>query len=250
MRRRISDDDLVNASFDELAYIMKWASMREDEGGVIRTILIGGWAVYAYNQYFGSYDIDLVINKRTRSTLMQHLHDERGYKKVGDDHTTFKGIEKPIPGSEGIKIDFASFTEEGRFEGREEILQYELYRERAVEVEVQDLMVTVPDRGMMLISKLKAAWNRSWNLENRELLNPAWERGKLIKDRADILALIDPLKGGKGIDLEFLGDFFANNPFIIDALRIAGTDRDGIRRYIIEPETARENVETLLELTT
>jgi len=33
-----------------------------------------------------------------------------------------------------------------------------------------------------------------------------WEEGKLVKDYADILALIDPAHGGHEFDIEFLGE--------------------------------------------
>jgi len=33
------------------------------------TVLIGGWAVYCYNPWYGSVDIDLVTNSRAQNTF-------------------------------------------------------------------------------------------------------------------------------------------------------------------------------------
>lgn len=46
---------LVEDSYNELTSLLKWFSLF----GPIPTI-IGGWAVYFYNSYFGSIDIDIV----------------------------------------------------------------------------------------------------------------------------------------------------------------------------------------------
>jgi len=52
--RRLSEI-LVEESRNELLWLLKWFSRL----GPIPTI-IGGWAVYFYNSYFGSIDIDVV----------------------------------------------------------------------------------------------------------------------------------------------------------------------------------------------
>ncbi|MGQ9720962.1 MAG: hypothetical protein ACUVXA_06515 [Candidatus Jordarchaeum sp.] len=46
---------IVEDSYKELVSLLKWFSFF----GPIPTI-IGGWAVYFYNSYFGSIDIDIV----------------------------------------------------------------------------------------------------------------------------------------------------------------------------------------------
>jgi len=43
------------------------------------TVLVGGWAVDAYNPWYGSIDIDLVTNNRTKHSLMRILVKERDY---------------------------------------------------------------------------------------------------------------------------------------------------------------------------
>jgi hypothetical protein len=45
------------------------------------TVLIGGWAVHAYDPWFGSIDIDLITNSRTKQRLKEHLVSTRGYDR-------------------------------------------------------------------------------------------------------------------------------------------------------------------------
>lgn len=45
-----------------------------------KAVLIGGWAVDSYNSWFGSIDIDLVTNSRTRKGIMHHLREKRGFE--------------------------------------------------------------------------------------------------------------------------------------------------------------------------
>ena len=46
---------LAEESFEELKELLRWFS----HSGPVPT-LIGGWAVWLYNSYFGSVDIDIV----------------------------------------------------------------------------------------------------------------------------------------------------------------------------------------------
>ena len=55
MNRRKKLEILIYDSYHELVSLLKWFSL----SGPIPTI-IGGWAVYFYNSYFGSIDIDIV----------------------------------------------------------------------------------------------------------------------------------------------------------------------------------------------
>ena len=68
---------LANHSFEELKDLLLWFHHR----GPIPTI-IGGWAVYSYNSYLGSVDIDLVgpsMGGLFDATL-EGFERERGYQ--------------------------------------------------------------------------------------------------------------------------------------------------------------------------
>ncbi|NOQ54484.1 MAG: hypothetical protein GQ558_07770 [Thermoplasmata archaeon] len=244
------DDPLIQASFEELTHILRWVDDRvgPDVSGP-NIVLIGGWAVYAYNPYFGSLDIDLVTSSRIRGSLMQHLRDERGYRKVADDQLAFRGVLLHIPAVGDIKIDFATFEFKDLFEGVDRSLHYLVFKERARWETVGDVRLALPDRGVLLLSKLKAAWDRRRRLEDGRSTDPSWEEGKLVKDLADILALIDPERGGDEIDLVFIRRSLLDLGFLVDILEMAGSDEAGAERYGVDLERAGEIVGQLMELT-
>ena len=68
-----------DASLKELVEIFRWLRARGEDERNPTTVLIGGWAVYTYNQWYGSVDIDLVTNNRTRQGLMWYLRSKRGF---------------------------------------------------------------------------------------------------------------------------------------------------------------------------
>jgi len=61
---------IINASLEELIEIFRWVHPREKKEKYPVTVLVGGWAVYSYNQWYGSVDIDLVTNNKTRQSLV------------------------------------------------------------------------------------------------------------------------------------------------------------------------------------
>jgi hypothetical protein len=61
---------IINASLEELIEIFRWVHSREKMEKYPVTVLVGGWAVYSYNQWYGSVDIDLVTNNKTRQSLV------------------------------------------------------------------------------------------------------------------------------------------------------------------------------------
>jgi hypothetical protein len=70
---------IIEYSLRELEIILDWIREKEKDRDAPATVLIGGWAVDAYSPWYGSIDIDLVTNRRTRDTLMNYLRKERGY---------------------------------------------------------------------------------------------------------------------------------------------------------------------------
>ena len=69
------NQQIIEKSLEELEYILNWIKQREDTANNPTTVLIGGWAIDAYNPWYGSIDIDLVTNNRTKHSLMHILHD-------------------------------------------------------------------------------------------------------------------------------------------------------------------------------
>jgi hypothetical protein len=217
---------IIEASFTELRKIVAWVHDRNEDPTIPKTVLIGGWAVDAYNPYLGSVDIDLVTNTRTKSSLMYHLQTHEGYQY----HNQFpfgKTVYREYPPYGSIILDFVT---------RESPYPFEGYPDRQFTLEVLDgntimkpvrgsIAMTVPNRATLLLLKLKAAWDRRYRIGHATSFDEQWEIGKMVKDCADILALIDPDAGGQEIDLEILGSGISQFAFLKEIiLRIPEID--------------------------
>lgn len=201
--RRLSEI-LVEESRSELVWLLRWFS----RFGPIPTI-IGGWAVYFYNSYFGSIDID-VVGPSHQGTFIDIV--ER-YERMHEYEFTSKdmlGLEvtsrKPIVREEKIvgyvEIDACTFEDPAPASFHEDAnkrLPYSLAAEKRFQREVrleEDAVCCVPSKPLLLLYKIKAARDRAYDLKTKgTIIDTAkleWLRGKLTKDRADILALLDP----------------------------------------------------------
>ncbi|MBA7468640.1 hypothetical protein ES707_03892 [subsurface metagenome] len=185
--------DIIERSLAELRKIVVWVAEREGDSPTPTTILIGGW-VDAYNPYVGSVDIDLVTNSKTRGSLMNHLVQHEGfhYKR----YTHHKTVEKGS-GAETVILDFYSRERRDPFEGGRGELVLDFLDGHTVTMPIRgNIRIAVPTRGALLLMKLKAVWDRSFRYELGRSPDPEWEYSKLVKDNADVLALLDPGHGG------------------------------------------------------
>ncbi|MDH5266458.1 MAG: hypothetical protein OEW62_02130 [Candidatus Bathyarchaeota archaeon] len=129
---------LAEESYSELLSILEWFS----HFSLIPT-LIGGWAVFVYNSYFGSVDIDLVGTSMRGSFLdtIERYERSHGYEEV---RSAGLGIEvahrKPIYRENKffgyVEIDVCTFEADvGSFhEDSSKKLPYELCDDRAREL--------------------------------------------------------------------------------------------------------------------
>jgi len=242
------EQEIVEQSLEELKYILQWARAREGNDGNPVIVLIGGWAVDSYNDYYGSVDLDLVTNHRTKSSLMWHLLNDRGYehyRKYGS-----HGVAKLTPNNKEIIIDIISRETRDPFEGRTEILNFHTLDGHTEIRKIRgEVPAAVPTRSLLLLFKLKAAWDRAYRIENEKSNDLEWENGKLIKDYADILALLDYEYGGTDIDIAFLGEQFSHFEFLKECLKIIPDNLDVLTKYgRMDQKTARETCEKLLLL--
>lgn len=107
----------------------------------------------------------------------------------------------------------------------------------------------MPTRSLLLLFKLKAAWDRAYRIENEKSADLEWENGKLTKDYADILALLDYEYGGTDMDIAFLGEQFSHFEFLKECLKIIPDNLDVLTKYgRMDRKTARENCKKLLLL--
>jgi len=208
--------EVIERSLAELREIVAWVNEREGDSPTPTTILIGGWAVDAYNPYVGSVDIDLVTNSRTRRSLMHHLVHHGGfhYRRYTHHTTVEKGS-----GAETVILDFYSRERRDPFEGGRGELALDFLDDHTVITSIRgNIRMAVPTRGALLIMKLKAVWDRSFRYELGRSPDPEWEYSKLVKDNADVLALLDPEHGGHDLDLEHLGEMLNRHAFLRECI--------------------------------
>lgn len=245
--------EIITMSFGELKFILGWIREQGETADNPITILIGGWAVDAYNPWYGSVDIDLVTNSRTKNTLKQVLKRDRGYESYripGGINT----VSKPTGEREirEIIIDLI-LREKMEFKGRDLYLDFDIQKEHTEVREIRGgISAIVPKRSMLIILKLKASWDRSYRLNSETSIDPEWERGKLIKDYADIIALLDPMpmRGAGEVDFNFLGEKLNEFDFLRECLRRIPENHDAIGKYSrMDRRTVRETIERLLQLT-
>lgn len=242
------DQVILDLSFDELRYILLWVEKREKNLVQPITVLIGGWAVYAYNPYLGSLDIDLLTNNDTKESLKYELRAKRGfqhYRKALIENTVVKYTDYGE-----IKIDFGSRERLYPFEGREESLNLDICDGNTEIRNIRgDISAVIPNKSLLLLFKLKAAWDRAYRIKKGTSDDTEFERAKLIKDYADILALLDPSVERGYFDFSFLGEQFKRFHFLEDIIRVIPDSYDALSRYgRIDQQTARQACEKLLLL--
>ena len=221
--------EIIRFSLDELDVISRYLHEKEENDDPT-TILIGGWAVDSYNSWFGSIDIDLITNNRTRESLMYYLRENRGfmpYRLVGLPTSVKKDTE-----AGPVIIDFASRQRPYPFEGENTILDFSILDGNTETRTIRGgIEMAVPNRATLLILKLKAVWDRNYRIVHRISDNVEWETGKLIKDHADILALIDPNHGGNQVEISVLGKRLEKYPFLEESLTSVYDSDEGIEKY-------------------
>ncbi len=242
---------LEAASFAELKHILAWladanAAPARDPG-----VVVGGWAVYAYNPYYGSIDIDIVISSNMCKSLSHWLMTERNFETWHTDEVGWQGVRKKGPGDHWIIADFGSRHEHYSFESRQDRLDFSEVDNHTTTRKIHDFEVLVPERALLILFKLKAAWDRGERLRAGTSTNRAWDQGKRVKDLADVLALLDPSAGGTDLSIGYLGEKFVKYPFLVDILRECGQHPPSIERYgRLSTRDARQAVSNIIDLTT
>lgn len=159
-----SDDlqEVIAESKKDLTFIWDWVRKREDKDHP-KTILIGGWAVYTYNPWYGSIDIDLVTNSKVHHKLMHYLKHERGYQYRRSIFS--KTVVRPIGPNQNIIIDFMTRTTDWKLEGRTDEFDFSEFEGRSLIHKMDDMIeLRLPTRSLLLILKLKACWDRRHRL--------------------------------------------------------------------------------------
>ena len=194
---------LAEESYRELLKLLDWFSLH----GPLPT-LIGGWAVFVYNSYAGSVDIDLVGPSMKGQFLdlierFERVHKYEGVKRgpLGVERTFRKSIIKNEKPKGYVEIDVCTFESNAAsfHENLEKKLPYALCGDLKLIRKValnEKCEVYVPRKCLLFLYKLKALRDRAFDLKTKGVMLGAerriWLQSKLIKDGSDLIALLDP----------------------------------------------------------
>jgi hypothetical protein len=181
---------LARNSFNELSYIFNWSIANKNyrPGDII---LIGGWAVHSYNPWKYSLDIDLIATGRLKDTLKRHLYSTRDYIRERDSTGNTLYLKRLDSGD--IYLDF--LPKKDQFHGTGKLLnlieiEYETVSRNISYSFEHEFQVLVPEISMLLLLKLKAAWDRHYDLSHETTPDKDHLSDKFTKDCGDIIALL------------------------------------------------------------
>lgn len=250
------NDRIIHVSLEALDAISKWVEEQERVGKCPPvTVLIGGWAVYSYNPWYGSVDIDLITNADIRKDLMRYLVEKHGFSTDRSEGTTTVVKNLTIDGiRKTIRIDFFSKSGTFSFEGvpglSEGITLNNLDKYSIIKDIGNGVKFRIPDRTFLLILKLNASWDRNYRLKSNRSPDRAWEQSKLIKDYSDIFSLMDPELYDDDLDFELLGETLQKFGFLRDHIAMLPYQRDAIDNYgRLSAEQVKSICDNILQLT-
>ena len=237
-------------------------------------VVIGGWAVYFYNPYYGSVDIDVVGPSMNGSfdEIIEAYERSHGYEimqrnPLGTEITAIKpiyskGRRRRKVGN--MEIDACSYERSSAsqfHEDQSKCLPYSLCDRQVCRKEVriaENAVCYVPSKALLILFKLKAWRDRSHDIRTKgATMDPGrleWLRGKVVKDGADIVALLDPTDRGAlltdGMDYSQLRDLaaeFALTGLASDTLRSVLGDRGSLSLYgrSIDVQSLLKNVASI-----
>ena len=210
--------------------------------------VVGGWAVDAYNPWFGSRDIDIMAKPNVVAELRKYLYSQRGYDKYrGLDGKTqyYKQV-----GSEQIEIDFVKSKQ--NFQGTDDKMSVEISPENSRTLHLaSNKVVIVPDRAILLGMKIKAAWDRNYMLKEGKYYNRSYLEDKISKDYGDIISLLDDKYiRNKPLRLQYLHDEILSKDFLKNFLKSLTTkDFHGFQYRSLNPKDCLELISWLLSVT-
>ncbi len=191
------DEQLATAAKKEFETFVKWYN--EKLGA--HPIIIGGWAVNHYNDYFGSKDVDVIFEAKRKfyDTPLTQFLAANGYRlDPRDDFTeTFKKEIRAGKQTAEIDIDAADIGRANQFHANnKKNLSYSLCAKHCIEISEKTggttLTYRVPRLELLIAYKIKAYHDRNFELTQPEntRLNQYYT-SKRDKDGSDIIALLD-----------------------------------------------------------
>lgn len=219
-------------------------------------VIVGGWAVYFYNPYYGSVDIDVVGPSLSGAfdEIIEGYERSHGYEILQQDPLgTEITASKPIYSKGGkrigdMEIDACTYERTSASEFHEDgskTLPYSLCDRHGCRREARiakDTVCYVPSKALLALFKVKARRDRSYDIRIKgATMNPsklAWLRGKLAKDGSDIIALLDPRDRGAMLkdamnyaQIHALAAEFGLTDLVTDTLQEVLKDRRSLTLY-------------------
>lgn len=200
----------------------------------VSTVLVGGWAVYSYNPYLESIDIDLIVKDEEMAKAKAIAVDNCGWIPREElANGTFSRYVKLTENGKEILLDLLSPNFANIFhEDREKRLPYELCMDSSwsSRTYINNIVVNVPSKELLLLYKLKAYRDRVYRLGERVAAEEEMRlQTKITKDLSDSISLIDPNYGALDLtklhslidefDLYFLAETVANIPSQNEAIQ-------------------------------
>jgi len=190
-------EEFTKESFRELHRLAFWA---RSMGPAF--YLIGGWAAWRFHQGLGSRDIDVVfMDRQIGDAFLGSYCVQNGYELHGN--MLCKRFKKRVVVGDMtvyVEIDAAAMAERCQFKrDRNKRLPYSLMRNHSLAWDIRGESVLTPTSELLLLQKVKALSDRTWELEHEVLspLDSAYIMSKIWKDRYDISSLA-PLVGDWG----------------------------------------------------
>jgi hypothetical protein len=231
------DEATAKAARAEFHTFVRW--FNKNVG--LHPIIIGGWAVDYYNDYFGSKDID-VIFEGTKDVyerrLLQFL-DANGYRPERTDAYTETFKKRLSVGGKNVEIDIdaADTATVNQFHADLSIsIPYSLCSKHSLELSSDKMIYRIPRLELLLAYKIKAYHDRDFEVSQPETARQGlvgYYASKRDKDGSDIIALLDSrqFRHDAIFDDGFMGNLVRDHGFKAQAREVFDNiqDRPGSR---------------------
>ncbi len=183
------DLEITQESYREIGRLALWAKAKGPQ-----FFLIGGWAAWRYHRGYGSRDIDVIFpNQVILDAFLTEYYRSNGYELTGG--LLAPSYRKPVETPKGIRyIEIDAAHLDGGFPFHEDTkldLPYRLLERyhQVWRVEGQEVLLPTPE--LLLLQKVKAYRDRSWDLAHRDIDvgHATFLRSKIAKDAYDIRGL-------------------------------------------------------------
>jgi hypothetical protein len=182
------DGEITDFSYEELKRLSFWSRIKGPE-----FFLIGGWAAWHYHRGAGSRDIDIIFSDKTiMECFLPIYYRENGYTEVHGPMGIERRFEKRIPNPKVeiiVTIDATCMSEGRPFkEDKEKNIPYSELDNHFRKWDLGEEAVKIPNPELLLLQKIKAHRDRTWEFDNQTIdpVRSEYLKSKIWKDEYDI----------------------------------------------------------------